>query len=244
MIAAKWDGIWEKLSGTFCDGLGKPYPPYARSSCACWREVDQDEAIVLGVISEDEFNSRMEAFPKEPHLDRNGNPISKELLENILKELQEDIYRHGGPRPGASREERVAHKRQQLREQSERMEAEYERRNQQASEDRAEKNAMFRLLEEVERSIRENPIVRDDMRWNWICDSLAKLTTTKYFEQYPKWTARAWEASATMYGSISMPTDELACLKRALELNPQLAVKRRIKSLDRIVNGPQPSNPL
>jgi len=59
MIAAKWDGIWERLSSTFYDGLGHPYPPYARSSCAHWSQIDQDEAIVAGAISESEFSTYM-----------------------------------------------------------------------------------------------------------------------------------------------------------------------------------------
>lgn len=112
MIAATWEKIWEQLTSTFCDGLGQPYPPYARSSCANWNKIDDDEAIVLGVINESEYNERLAAFSHEPVLDRDGNPISVELLEEAKRELEENIYQHGGPRPGASRAERVAHKRQ------------------------------------------------------------------------------------------------------------------------------------
>ena len=49
MIAAKRGTIWEKLSGMFPDGLGKPYPPYARSSCAMWMDVGREECEILGV---------------------------------------------------------------------------------------------------------------------------------------------------------------------------------------------------
>ena len=152
-----------------------------------------------------------------------------ELLLETKRELEEAIYRHGGPRPGATREERVAHKRQKQREQAEQAKT----RNQQVLQERAEKDTIFRLLEEVERSLGETPLVRDEGRWNWLCNSLAKLTTTQYFDPYPNWRARAWAASATMYGAIAVPADELACLKRALELNPHLPLKRRIKALDR-----------
>jgi hypothetical protein len=233
MIAAKWDGIWDRLSGTFADGLGNPYPPYARSSCASWLWIDQDEAIVMGVVSEAEFAARLAELPKGPSLWQDGKGPPMELLIETKRELEEAIYRHGGPRPGATREERVAHRRHQQREQAERAKAEYENRNQQIAQERAEKDTTFRLLEEVERSLSETPLVRDEGRWNWLCDSLAKLTTTQYFDRYPNWRARVWVASATMYGAIGVPTDELACLKRAFELNPQLPLKRRIKALDR-----------
>ena len=244
MIAAKWDSIWQRLSGTFYDGLGNPYPPYARSSCARWDEIDQDEAIVMGVVSEAEFAARLAELPKGPSLWQDGKGPPMELLIETKRELEEAIYRHGGPRPGATREERVAHRRHQQREQAERAKAEYESRNQVASAEWTDKNAMFRLLEEVEHSLREMPAVHDERRWNWLCDSLAKLTATQYFDEYPNWRARAWAASATMYCSLGIPKDELACLKRALELNPQLAVKRRIKVLNRLVNANEESKPI
>ena len=232
MIAAKWDRVWESLSSTFYDGLGEPYPPYAKSSCAYWRQIGQDEAIVIGVITESEIEARSAAFPKQPLLDREGNPISKELLEQALRELEESIYQSGGPIPGASRAERVAHERQRRKESAEHAHAEYERQNREKHAEREEQNAMFRLLEEVEISLREQSAVNDERRWEWLCESLNKLTTTAYFDRYPNWKARIWLACADMHRSASSLQDELASLQYALQINPQLTVKRRIKLLE------------
>lgn len=227
MIAAKWDGIWSRLSGTFYDGLGQPYPPYARSSCAHWSNVDQDEAIVTGAITETEFNEYMTRFPREPLKDKQGNPIPKELIQAALDELKEHIYLSGGPRPGASREERVAHKRKRREESFARAQAEYEQRNR----ERDDQNAVFRLLEEVEASLKESPTVADPRRWEWLCTSVNTLTTTKYFDRYPNWQARAWVACAELHRLASDPSNELSCLEHALSIYSKLPVRRRIKKL-------------
>lgn len=128
MIAAKWDVIWETLSSTFYDGLGFPYPPYARSSCAYWSDIDQDEAIVVGAISEADFNDYMAQFSRKPLIGKDGKPIPNELLQAIRDGLEEEIYRSGGPRPDATRAERVAHERKRREESFARAQAEYERR--------------------------------------------------------------------------------------------------------------------
>lgn len=235
MIAATWDNIWEQLSRTFYDGLGQPCPPYARSSCADWYEIDSDEAIVLGVIEESEYKKRLAAFPYKPLLDRDGNPMSKEALEKIMSELDEYSYQHGGPRPGASRAERVAHKRQQQKEAIARMQTASEKRNQEIIKHRIEQASLFNLLEDVERSLRELPTAHDDKRWDWLCESLKQLTTTNDFDRYPSWQARAWVACAEMHRSLGAESDELLCLQRAVEINPQLSVKRRIKILSKKV---------
>lgn len=49
MIAGKRDIIWSKLSTTFNDGLGKPYPPFARSSSATWSAIDRQECVQLNI---------------------------------------------------------------------------------------------------------------------------------------------------------------------------------------------------
>jgi hypothetical protein len=232
MIAAKWDPLWESLSSTFYDDLGKPYPPYARSSCAYWMQIGQDEAIVTGVITESEFQKRVAVFPRRPLLDRDGKPISKAFLEQLKQGLEEDIYAHGGPRSGASRAERVAHGRQRWKESLEQARAEHERRNLKSDEEHGKQHAIFPLLEEVERALREQPVVNDKRRWGWLSDSLNNLTTTPYFDRYPNWKARTWLACAEMHRIASAPADELTCLKRALQFNPRLSVKRRIKMLE------------
>lgn len=228
MIAAKWDSIWEQLSNTFYDGLNTPYPPYARSSCASWKEIGQDEAIFIGAISERSFNEYMaKQAPSEPLMDKDGKPISKELLESVARELEEDIYRNGGPRPGATRAERVEHERKRKEESAAKAQLEYEKRNA----ERAEENAVFRLLEEVERTLRSATTVQDPRRSEWLATSLVTLTTTPYFDSYPNWRARAWLAKANLCEQTSDPTNELAYLEKAIAINPKLPVKKRIKKL-------------
>jgi hypothetical protein len=230
MIAPKWDVIWERLSGTFDDGLGQPFPPYARSSCAHWTDVGQDEAIVVGAISESAFRDYMGQFPREPLRDKDGNPISKEFLEAVASELADHIYRNGGPRPGASRAERVAHERKRREESFARAQAEYEELNRKREQERAEQNAVFRLLEQVEAFLQDSPPAHDS-RWEWLCSSVQTLTATAHFERYPNWRARAWVASAELHRLLSDSESELACLQHALSINSKLPIKRRIKKL-------------
>ena len=231
MIASKWDGIWENLSNTFLDGLGHPYPPYARSSCAYWTAIDQDEAIVTGAISESEFNNYMAQFPHEPLKDKHGNLIPIELIQAALTELEEKIYQDGGPRPDATRTERVANKNKHREESFALAQAEYKQRNLERSRERSEQNAVFRLLEQVEDSLREAPSIHDTLQWEWLRTSVSTLTTTAHFENYPNWRARAWVACADLYRLTPDPANELLCLEHALTINNKLAIKRRIKKL-------------
>lgn len=227
MIAAKWDGIWGRLSSTFYDGLTQPYPPYARSSCAFWADVDKDEAIVVGAISESDYEDYMAQFPREPLLDKDGNPIPAELIRGALKELEEEIYRAGGPPPGASREERVAHEKKRREDSFARSRAEYENRNR----EKDDQNSTFRLMEQVEESLRTLPTERDDRRWEWLCASLGALTTTLHFDRYPKWRARAWVACAELHRINADTDNEVSCLEQALSINGKLPIKKRIKEL-------------
>jgi|GEM_PF-2141427 len=231
MIAAKWDGIWAGLSSTFYDGLGHPYPPYARSSCAHWMAIGQDEAIVTGAISESDLNDYMARFAREQLKDKDGNPIPKELIQAALDELAEHIHRNGGPPPGASRAERVAHERKRREESFARNQAEYEQRNLEKNREREEQNTVFRLLEQVEASLRDAPTVEDSRRWEWLCTSVNTLTTTTHFARYPNWQARAWVACAELHRLSSDYASELSCLEHALTINSKLPIKRRIKKL-------------
>lgn len=57
MIALKSSPIWAHIgngAGGFRDTLGNPYPPFAFSSGLDWVEVDRDECIALGLITEEE----------------------------------------------------------------------------------------------------------------------------------------------------------------------------------------------
>lgn len=232
MIAAKWDPIWERLSATFYDGLGKPYPPYARSSCARWRNIGQDEAIVIGAISEAEYEDRMNMFPPpEPLIDKDGNPLSQDKLKQLLQELQEEIFRNGGPPPNATRAERVAHERKRQEESAAKAKADYEKQRQAKRDAYAEKDAVFRLLEEIESSLLSEPSISDQRRNTWLQESLSTLLQTPYFDQYPNWRARTWLAYANLYKQLGDSANELRSLEEAIKINPKLAVKKRIKSL-------------
>lgn len=228
MIASKWDPIWTRLSSTFPDGFGHPFPPYARSSCAYWADIDQDEAIVVGAISEAEFKEHMARFPREPLKDKDGQPIPVELLQAARQELELMIHQRGGPPPGASRAERVANKNQRREESFARARAEYEQRHS----ERAEQNAVFRLLEQVEAALREG-LTEDSIRWEWLRASVNTLTTTAHFDRYPNWRARAWVSCAELHRIASDSASELSCLEHALSINDKLPIKRRIKTLQR-----------
>ena len=235
MIAAKWDPIWERLSATFYDGLGKPYPPYARSSCARWSNIGQDEAIVVGAISEAEYEDRMQMFPPPDLIDKDGKPLSQDKLKQILQELQEEIYRNGGPPPNATRAERVAHERKRREESAAKSKAEYEKQRQAKRDAYAKKDAVFRLLEEVESSLLSEPSISDQRRNAWLQESLSTLLQTPHFDPYPNWRARTWLAYANLYKQLGDPANELRSLEEAIKINPKLAVKKRIKSLSNSV---------
>ncbi len=112
MIAATWDPIWTRLSETFYDGLGNPYPPYSRSSCAYWRNISADEAIVLGVVSKAEYQERISQLPRTLLRDKNGKALSREALIDLKAKLAQSIREKGGLPLEATREERYHHRKQ------------------------------------------------------------------------------------------------------------------------------------
>jgi hypothetical protein len=70
----------------------------------------------------------MAQFKREPLIGKDGKPIRSELLQTLRDEVEEEIYRSGGPRPDATRAERVAHERKRREESFARAQAEYEQR--------------------------------------------------------------------------------------------------------------------
>jgi len=185
MIAPSWSKIWERLSDSFYDGLSMPFPPYARSSCASWRQIGQDEAIVVGAVSEREFLERHAALPRKPVPENDGPKATKAQLQEALRELQELIHAEGGPHPNASREERVAHERERFEKYASEATQKYLNENAQRHAEQAEKDAAFRLIEEVENSIYIDPTIDDPRRWKWLCESLSALTNSPHFDKYP-----------------------------------------------------------
>ena len=83
-----------------------------------------------------------------------------------------------------------------------------------------------RLLEGVENALRVTPTMEEHNRWEWLCNSVNALTTTSYFDRYPKWQARAWMACAELHRLAANTVNELLCLDRALSINDKLPIKR------------------
>lgn len=57
MMALKSSGVWQALgdgAGGYMDTLGNPYPPFAFSSGMWTEEVDREEAIAVGLISNED----------------------------------------------------------------------------------------------------------------------------------------------------------------------------------------------
>lgn len=112
LIAAKWNPVWARFGAGFPAGYGTPYPPYALSSCANWRQIEPNEAISLGVITEKEYRDHRDPVVDaeiRDTLDRLGPKFERELLEELSQAA------HGLP-AGATRFERYAvkkHKRGQ-----------------------------------------------------------------------------------------------------------------------------------
>jgi len=230
MLAPKWHPVWMKLSSTFPDGYGNPYPPYARSSCAFWQELDADEAIVYGALTEEEYEAYRRQHPAQPLIGHDGLPIPRDLLIRLRDELAQANYLAGGVRPGASRAERVAHKEKVLKDAVANAVAQSQAAYEQQEVQRDEKNRSFRLMDEIDSLLQQPPEHRNKSN-AWITSSLEELRTTPHFDRYPNWHARAWLASANVHFEAGEVDDESRCLERALELNQRLPIKRRMKKL-------------
>ena len=236
MMAPIWSPIWEKIGRSFTDGFGRAYPPYARYTCANFNRICDDEAIVLGVISEDEYQARLNEIsqPKKQLLDKNGIAINfKELLGDKYEEIQalKDM----------SREDRLAYKREQMRAIVERStEGSLEYAKQRAAKIRKEqgdKNTSFRQLENIERKLNSASGTEIEADSSDLLSSLDQLTKTTHFEDYPKWSARAWKLKAKVYQSIRDESQEIEALKHAIAMDSKIGVKRRLNTLTKRLNG-------
>lgn len=227
MIAAKWDPIWPKLGATFYDGFDSPHPPYARYSCAYWNEIDDDEAIALGVITEEEYQRESASIGSHESI----SETQRIALKQILHDMEIDAHARGGPRPGASRKERFLHRRSQEQEELGKARQAYAQTADDRRREWADKNAAFRLMETVEESLDLRAEVSDPAQWAWLCESVTSLTETTHFDGYENWKARAWLATANLHKFSGDTANELGCLEFALGLNNKLPVKRRIKAL-------------
>lgn len=105
MIALKNDPVWFALSDAdrFGDALGNPYPPFAFNSGMWVRDIARDEAIALGLMTDDtvvqpqaaveQFNTRLEASVKD---------IAPDLLASLQRSFGSQVLIEGGTARWAS----------------------------------------------------------------------------------------------------------------------------------------------
>lgn len=227
MMAPMWSPIWGRLAETFSDGFGLPYPPYAKYSCAHWQSVCDDEAIVLGVLSEEEFQERMRTIskPRGPLLDRNGKRIN-------VRELLGDEYEKFVAYGNMTRQEKLEQKKEKQRTAAERSKQYRVERDSRIEKKRKEKDAAFTLLESVESKLKISSADKVKEDSTTLLASVYSLTETEHFEGYPKWWARAWKCAAVIHRHLKEDRQELAALRGALANDPKIRVKRRLKTLE------------
>jgi hypothetical protein len=88
MIARKDDPVWERIGSSeqFPDALDTPYPPFAFNSGMGIREVDREECVALGIISENE----MPAF-KDEKLNESLKADAAQFDPEFLDALERDM---------------------------------------------------------------------------------------------------------------------------------------------------------
>lgn len=232
MMAPKWSSIWDELADSFPDGFGRPYPPYARYTCVYWGCVCDDEAIVLGVITEDEFQERMKRIsePLAPLLGGDGNPLN---IRELLGDDYEKLVAYGNK----SRLEKFEEKKERQREASERNRLARIEQDFRVEKERKEKNAAFRMLERIEGDLKSASSEKIIEESTALFSSLRMLVQTEHFERYPKWRARAWKCAAMVHRELGDSLWEMDALRNALSSDSQIGVKRRLKTLERKTTG-------
>ncbi|MEO7933226.1 MAG: hypothetical protein ABIT76_08725 [Chthoniobacterales bacterium] len=235
MIAMKSAPVWGKLSGTFPDGLGNPYPQYSLTSYVYLKPVGDRETWALGVASWEEIKEQSRLASDFEQFTRSGDEIRKwaEKLRREQNEKWVDLQEWlntpipGEPAKDAPREEWLAFFKKKERQRVEKAREDRER----VQAETVDKNRVFRLLETSEYQDGYTIIVPGDERWEILAAAVNELVATPHFDSYPKWKARAWLLAANMQKKLMRQNDELECLREALRLDPKLPIKRRIKSL-------------
>lgn len=232
MMASKWSPIWGKLASSFSDGFGKPYPPYARNTCVYLRCICDDEAIVLGVLSENEFKTRIAEIsaPKKPLLDRNGQPLD-------LRKLLGDEYDNFVARGQMSRQDRLAEKKERKRVAAEKSAAYRRDHDARVEKERKDKNETFRQLERIDSQLETASSEEIERDSEDLLNSLNGLAESEHFERYPKWSARAWKYAGMVHRILGHDRSELEALRNALAKDSKVGVKRRLGTLERKLLG-------
>jgi tetratricopeptide (TPR) repeat protein len=222
LIAAKWDPIWGRLSSSFSDGLGNPYPPYSRGSCAGWRSLSVHESIVLGVIEERELNQQFPPSTAE------GVQLAREWKEHFdslsaserdglrselgLDKTHEDLYAEEKQRELESRAE---------------MALAYKEHCDERDIERKERDKAFLGMGEMDSIFkmpnRDNP--------SELLSKLNILTNSKVFDRYPKWRARGLRYTGELLEEYGQLEDALKYYEAALEWDVSQPVKRKIGKL-------------
>ncbi len=95
MIAAKDSPVWQALgegAGGYTDTLGNPFPPFAWGSGMGLREISRTEALLLGVITEEDEIAKMPVTMAKA-LQADAKNVPPEILEAFGDDLEEDLGR-------------------------------------------------------------------------------------------------------------------------------------------------------
>lgn len=90
MVARKDDPVWKNLGSSeeFPDGLDNAYPPFAFNSGMGWLEIDREESVALGIISEDEIPMPDDGVRFAGPFDVNSDRFDPLLAAELARELQ------------------------------------------------------------------------------------------------------------------------------------------------------------
>ncbi len=216
VIAAKWDAVWSRFAARFPNGYGKPHPPYAPDSCASWRQVDPDEAVVLGVITEAELR----ANTRDPEFAASVNAA----LDKMSPAERVELFKELGM--NKTRAERHAERKQR----DEESRAEAARVYSEHARERAAIDDVFvrmRKMDEIfgsgQTDRKESPAV--------LMRQLQELIHTSVFDRYPHWRARAIRYAGVLLEERGQLDAALGYYASALEWDPGQPLKRRIAAL-------------
>jgi hypothetical protein len=225
LIAAKWDEVWECISKIFPKGYGNPYPPYGRESCAAWCQIDSDEAIVLGVITEDELRDHIPPESDEQRRER-------EIWWASLSDEDKALFREFADEQ-PTRDERYAEKKTREKISHAEMALAYQEQCRQ----RDERDAIFTRMEKMDAvfvSKDERPPDSELMK------ELTELMNSPVFDRYPKWRARAIRYAAQLLEESGLPGRALEFYETALAWDGTQPVKRKISKLRKLL-GREPA---
>ncbi len=215
LIAAKWSPVWERFGANFPQGYGTPHPPYALSSCANWRQIGPDEAIVLGVISERDLRDH-----RSPETDEERREREAWIAKIPPKELADFLRERG------TRAERYAEEKRERAEKSVEMARVYAEQ----CREREAVDAMFVRMSRMDEIFALKQASRPEPPGVLMAE-LQELMRTPVFDRYPHWKARAIRYAGVLLEEQGRFAEALEYYLSALDWNPALLLKRKIAAL-------------